>query len=199
MAATGILYVGTRDGLAIYRPAEGGRAWQRTGHTLAGSAIATIMALDAQTLLVAVDNQPAQQSFDGGATWSPASSPPPPIGLQVATLQGLTSLAYPRLSGATAYARLSGKPSILIGAAAAGTMLFWSQDDGIHWAPAAMPREPIGSITSIVPATESRGAAWAGTSTGALLRTNDRSQSWQVAAHEAAAILSLAAVPATGS
>ncbi len=65
-----ILYVGTRDGLAIYRPAAG--AWQRAGHTLAGSAIATIMALDAQTLLVAVEGQPAQQSFDGGATWSVA-------------------------------------------------------------------------------------------------------------------------------
>ncbi len=70
--------------------------------------------------------------------------------------------------------------------------MFWSQDDGIHWAPAAMPREPIGSIASIVPATDSRSAAWAGSDTGALLRSNDRSQSWQVVAHEPAAILSLA-------
>src|SRR5262245_15450551 len=127
MPAKGILYVGTRDGLAIYRPAGAGN-WQRTGHTLAGSAISTILALDAQTLLVAVDGQSAQQSCDGGSTWSAAGAPPAPIGLQVATIHGSATLAYPRLSGATAYARLQGKPPILIGAGAAGSLLFTSND-----------------------------------------------------------------------
>jgi hypothetical protein len=151
------------------------------------------MALDALTLLVAIDGQPAQQSFDGGSTWSASSTPPSPIGLQVATIHGPSSLAYPRLSGATAYARLPGKPPILLGAGAAGSLLFWSSDDGIHWAPAAMPHE-IGNITSMVPATDRRDAGWAGTTAGALLRTEDRGRSWQVIAREPAAILSLAAV-----
>jgi photosystem II stability/assembly factor-like uncharacterized protein len=191
MPAKGILYVGTHDGLATYRRAGGG-IWRRVSQALAGSAISTIMAVDALTLLVAIDGQPAQQSFDGGSTWS-TSSAPPPIGLQVATIHGPSSLAYPRLSGATAYARLPGKPPTLLGAGAAGSLLFWSNDDGIHWAPAAMPHE-IGNITSMVPAADRRDAGWAGTMAGALLRTEDRGQSWQVIAREPAAILSLAAV-----
>jgi hypothetical protein len=194
MPATGILYVGTHNGLAIYRPAASGSAWRRVGHTLVGSAVQTIMAVDALTLLVAVDGQPPQQSFDGGSTWSISSTPPAPIGLQVATLHGPAALAYPRLSGATAYARLQGKPPTLIGAGAAGAMLFWSNDDGIHWAPAAMPHDSIGNITSIVPAADRREAAWAGSTQGALLHTEDRGRSWQVVAHEPEAILSLAAV-----
>jgi photosystem II stability/assembly factor-like uncharacterized protein len=190
MPAQGFLYVGTRAGLVTYRPGGAG-VWQRVSHTLAGSAISAGIALDAQTLLVAVDGQPAQQSFDGGGTWSAAATPPAPIGLQVATLHGPAVLAYPRLSGATAYARLHGKPPILIGAGAAGSLLFWSNDDGIHWAPAAMPHQ-IGNITSIVPAADSHNAAWAGTTEGVLLRTGDRGHSWHMTGREPAAILSLA-------
>src|SRR5258708_20828420 len=121
-----IVYVGTQDGLAIYRSARGG-AWQRAGHTLSGVAVRAIVAADALTLLVAVDGGAARQSFDGGASWSDAAGPSPaPIGLSVATANGPSATAYPRLSGATAYPRLSGRPATLLGAGADGPFLFRS-------------------------------------------------------------------------
>jgi len=191
---SGFLYLGTADGLAIYHAAKRGE-WQRVGHTLAGAAVPAIVAADALTLLAAVAGRPPQQSFDGGATWSDArGSPPGPIGLQVATLAGPAPLAYPRLSGATAYARLAGKPPVLLGAGADGSFLFRSEDDGIHWQAARIDDDSIGRVTAIVPAADRRAAAWAGTAAGALLRSDDGGRSWQLVAREPAAILSLAAV-----
>jgi hypothetical protein len=194
MPTPAIIYVGTREGLAIYRAETGGL--RRTGHTLAGAAVQAIVAVDALTLLAAVEGRPAQQSFDGGASWSDAAGPPPePIGLQAATVQGPAPLAYPRLRGATAYARLRGKPATLLGAGAGGSQLFRSDDDGIHWQPASIAGEAPGRITTIVPDAGRRDSAWAGTEAGALLRTGDRGRSWRVVAREPAVILSLA-VPA---
>jgi len=189
-----VLYLGTSDGLAIYRAAKRSE-WRRVGHALAGAAVRAIIAADALTLLVAADGRSPQQSFDGGETWSDAAgAPPEPIGVQVATLHGPTSLAYARLSGATAYARLAGQPPALLGAGADGSFLFRSEDDGIHWQAARMDESASGRVTTIVPAADQRDAAWAGTATGALLRTADRGQSWQLIARESSAILSLAAV-----
>ena len=189
-----VLFVGTGDGLAIYHAAGRGQ-WRRMGQALAGADVRAIVAADAQTLLVAADGRPPQQSFDGGVTWSDAAGQPPePIGAQVATLHGTVSLAYARLSGATAYARLGGHPPALLGAGADGSFLFRSEDDGIHWQAARIDDEGIGRVTTIVPAADHRDAAWAGTAAGALLRTADRGHSWQLAARELAAILFLAAV-----
>jgi hypothetical protein len=189
-----LLYVGTSDGLAIYRAAKRGD-WRRVSQTLAGAAVRAIVAADALTLLVAIDGRPPQQSFDGGATWSDAAgTPPEPIGVQVATLHGPVSLAYARLSGATAYARLGGQPPVLLGAGADGSFLFRSEDDGIHWQAARIDDGASGRVTTIVPAADQRDTAWAGTEAGALLRTADRGHSWQLVAHEPAAILCLAAV-----
>jgi photosystem II stability/assembly factor-like uncharacterized protein len=191
--STSALYLGTANGLAIYRAAGRG-AWRRVGQALAGAAVSVIVAADAQTLLVAADGRP-QQSFDGGATWSDAAGPAPePIGVQVATLGGPMSLVYARLSGATAYARLGGQPPALLGAGADGSFLFRSEDDGIHWQAARVDSDAIGRVTAIVPAGDRRDAAWAGTEAGALLRTVDRGRSWQLVAREPAAILCLAAV-----
>jgi photosystem II stability/assembly factor-like uncharacterized protein len=188
-----VLYLGTADGLAIYRAERRGE-WRRVAHTLAGAAVSAIVAADAQTLLAAVMGRPPQQSFDGGAHWSDArAAPPEPIGLQVATLQGPAPLAYPRLSGATAYARLAGSPPTLLGAGADGSFLFRSEDDGIHWQAARIDGDSIGRVAAIVPAADRRAAAWAGSVSGALLRTDDSGRSWQVVAREPAAILSLAA------
>jgi photosystem II stability/assembly factor-like uncharacterized protein len=193
-AKSGILYVGGADGLAVYRAAERG-AWRREAHALAGAAVRAIVAADALTLLVALEGQPPQQSFDGGATWSAAAGlPPEPIGLRAATLHGPTSLAFPRLSGATAYARLGGKPPTLLGAGADGSFLFRSQDDGIHWQAARIDGDAIGRVTTLAPAADRHDSAWAGTETGALLRTDDRGHSWQLVAREPAAIHCLAAV-----
>jgi hypothetical protein len=189
-----VLYIGTTDGLAIYRVARRGE-WRRVGHALAGAAVGAIVAADAHTLLVAADGHPPQQSFDGGTTWSDATgSPPEPIGVQVATLHGPIALAYARLSGATAYARLGGQPPVLLGAGADGSFLFRSEDDGIHWHAARMDESVSGRVTTIVPSADQRDAAWAGTEAGALLRTGDRGHSWQLVAHEPAAILCLAAL-----
>jgi hypothetical protein len=170
-----MLFVGTRDGLAIYHAAARG-AWRRVGHTLAGL--------------------PVRQSFDGGATWSEAPEPPaPPTELQVVTIHGPAPLAYPRLAGATAYARLVGKPAVLLGAGAGGSALFWSEDDGIHWRPAGIADGAVGRVTTLIPAAGERDAAWAGADDGALLRTSDRGRGWRVVAREPAAILSLAQAP----
>jgi photosystem II stability/assembly factor-like uncharacterized protein len=189
-----LLFAGTADGLAIYRPAGRG-AWRRVGQALAGAAVRAIAAADAETLLVAADGRAPQQSFDGGATWSDAAGPPPePIGVQVATLHGPMPLAYARLSGATAYARLSSRPPVLLGAGADGSFLFRSEDDGIHWQAARVDGDAIGRVAAIVPAADRRPAAWAGTESGMLLRTDDHGRSWQLIAREPAAILCLAAV-----
>ena len=193
-AKSGLLYVGTTHGLAIYR-AVGRGAWRRAGQAIPGAAVRAIVAADGQTLLVAADGSRPQQSFDGGATWSDAAgSPPEPLGIQVATLHGPVPVAYARLSGATAYARLSGQPPALLGAGADGSFLFRSEDDGIHWQAARIDDSAIGRVTTIVPAADRRDAAWAGTESGALLRTTDRGGSWQLVAREPAAILCLAAV-----
>jgi hypothetical protein len=191
---SGVLFVGTDDGLAIYRAGKRGE-WRRMGHALAGAAVRTIVAADALTLLVAADGRPPQQSFDGGATWSDAAgSPPEPIGVQVATLHGPMPLAYARLSGATAYARLGGQPPALLGAGADGSFLFRSEDDGIHWQAARIDDSASGRVTTIVPAADHRDSAWAGAESGALLHTADRGRSWQLVAREPAAILSLTAM-----
>jgi len=193
-AKTSVLFIGTDDGLAIYRAARRGE-WRRVGQALAGATVRAIVAADALTLLVAADGHPPQQSFDGGATWSDAAgSPPAPIGVQVATRGGPMPLAYERLSGATAYARLGGRQPALLGAGADGSFLFRSEDDGIHWQAARVDEGAIGRVTTIVPAADSHDAAWAGAETGALLRSDDRGHSWQLVAREPAAILSLATV-----
>jgi photosystem II stability/assembly factor-like uncharacterized protein len=98
--------------------------------------------------------------------------------------------------GATAYARLDGPPPMLLGAGAGGMLLFWSDDDGIHWRPARIGDGPAGNVLTIVPSAARRDAAWAGSDTGALLRSGDRGRSWRVAAREGAAALCLAAVAA---
>jgi hypothetical protein len=179
-----MLFVGTSDGLAIYHAARRNE-WRRVSQALAGATVRAIIAADAQTLLVAADGRPPQQSFDGGLTWSDAAGlPPEPIGMQVATLHGPMPLAYARLSGATAYARLSGQPPALLGAGADGSFLFRSEDDGIHWQAAR-----IDDGTA-----DHRDAGWAGTEAGALLHTADRGNSWQLVAREPAAILCMVAV-----
>jgi photosystem II stability/assembly factor-like uncharacterized protein len=194
MPETEVIYVGTAGGLAIYRPAGRG-AWRRAGHVLGGAAVRAIVAADAEALLIAADGRPPLQSFDGGASWGDAAGPAPePVGLRVATARGPQPLANPRLMGATAYARLSGKPGVLLGAGAGGMLLFRSEDDGIHWRPVGVADGPAGNITTIVPSAGASEAAWAGSDSGALLRTGDRGQSWRVVAREPAAVLCLASV-----
>ena len=73
-----------------------------------------------------------------------------------------------------------------------GMALFWSEDDGIHWRPAGIADGDVGFVRALVPAADRRDAAWAGTDSGALLRSDDRGRGWRVVAREPAAILCLA-------
>jgi photosystem II stability/assembly factor-like uncharacterized protein len=188
---TTILLIGTADGLV--NATARGATLQRTAHTLTGRTIEAISALDAETLLVAVVGQGGLQSFDGGATWLPTQTPPEPPGLNAVTRAGPVALANPRLMAATAYAYLGGKRSVLLGAGAGGGMLFRSDDDGIHWEPAALPG-PIGRVTCITPDALHAQTAWAGTTDGILLVTTDAGRSWRIAAHESAGILCIVTV-----
>lgn len=189
-----LLFVGTADGLALYR--MGGRAPVRLRHTLAGRAILAVAAADAEALVVALEDGRALQSFDGGGSWVAAPGPgPAPPGLQVVTISGTAPLAYPRLSGATAYARLRTRPPLLLGAGAGGTMLFRSIDDGIHWQPAGLPDAPFGRVVALAPSSARLGGAWAGTDAGALLGTFDGGERWAELAREPAPVRCLACVP----
>jgi hypothetical protein len=186
MAITGVLYIGTAAGLAIYHD-EGG-ALRRAGAALEGRAVRAIELLLADALLAAADGLPAQQSFDGGLSWADAPGPPPaPLGLRVATAGGPAALANPRLMAATAYARVGG---FILGAGAGGALLFRSSDDGIHWEPAASPL--AGRVNTIVPAGYRADSAFAGAESGALLRSDDRGASWREVAREPAPILCMA-------
>ncbi|MEN9935633.1 MAG: Photosynthesis system assembly factor [Chloroflexota bacterium] len=190
MPSPELLIVGTADGLVIYRVVRG--ALTPVSHTLAGRAVSAISAADALALVVAADGGSPLQSFDGGATWAEArGAAPEPMGARVATVYGPADLAYPRLTGATAYARLRTRPPSLIGAGAGGVMLFRSEDDGIHWKPAALPPQPFGRVAAIAPSAASPRTAWAGADTGALLRTLDAGARWEEAARAPAAVLCL--------
>jgi|GEM_PF-1219562 len=188
-----MLFVGTHDGLAIYQRSD--NALIRSGHSLAGQGITTIVATDARIVLVAVAGGSVQRSVDGGLHWSMAEKAPESIGLRVATVRGAVPLKNPRLSGATAYAQPSGRPAVLLGAGAGGMMLFRSEDDGIHWQVARIDEATIGRITALIPDPQRPGMAWAGTDLGVLLQSTDRGLSWQIAAREPVGILCLAAVP----
>jgi photosystem II stability/assembly factor-like uncharacterized protein len=176
-----ILLLGTADGLVMYSAV--GATLQRTGHMLRGQRIEAISALDAETFVVGITGGSALQSFDGGTNWMPAQAAPQALGLRAATREGAVTLANPRLMGATAYAYLAGKPRVLLGAGAGGSMLFRSDDDGIHWEPAALPG-PIGHITGIAPDALTTTRAWAGAADGHLLVTHDAGRSWYIAAHD---------------
>jgi photosystem II stability/assembly factor-like uncharacterized protein len=83
---------------------------------------------------------------------------------------------------------------VLLGAGAGGTMLFRSEDDGIHWQAAEVKIEALGRVSVIVPASYHMDIAWAGTEIGQLLRSDDRGRSWELVAQEPVAIRSLAVV-----
>jgi hypothetical protein len=190
MATGALLYLGTADGLLIYSAtADGATA---VGRALRGHAVGAILALDAVTVLLAAEGLPPQQSFDGGASWHDAPGATiEPVGLRAATPHGPAELRNPRLMGATAYARLAGRPTALLGAGAGGALLFRSLDDGIHWEPAPSP-EGHGRVTALTPGPGV--TAWAGTERGLLLHSDDRGATWREAARVGAGIICMAAV-----
>lgn len=191
MAGAERLFVGTGGGLLILAPAPEAGRWLTLGRTLEGQAVRALMALDAETVLVAAAGAHPLQSFDGGQSWSEApGAAVEPLGLKVATARGPMELRSPRLMGATAYARLAGPAPVLLGAGAGGGLLFRSSDDGIHWEPAS--GVVAGRVTALLPG---RGvdSAWAGTDAGQLLRSTDRGVSWNEVARFTDGILCLAA------
>jgi hypothetical protein len=183
------LYIGTAAGLVVLGEPAG--QWRELRRALAGETVIALVALDAETLLAALEGAGPQQSFDGGRSWTEApGAPVEPVGLRAATAAGPAPLANPRLMAATAYARLGSRPPVLLGAGAGGGLMFRSLDDGIHWEPA--PGPVAGRVTTIIPSARA-GCAWAGTDTGQLLRSNDRGVSWREIARLDAPIRCLAA------
>lgn len=193
-----LLYIGTSTGLAIYRAALDANPPQRMALLLPNHDIRAVEATDAETLAVAVAGQPPQQSFDGGQTWSVAASAPLPIGKLVQTRHGPLAPANPRLSGATAYARVATRPPVLLGAGAGGMQLFLSDDDGIHWKPVGLRGTLQGRVVALAPDPGMLRRAWAISDGGTILRSDDAGQSWQALAQAPERMCCLAVVADAG-
>jgi photosystem II stability/assembly factor-like uncharacterized protein len=195
MAKAGIVYAGTDDGLLVFSDPGGSGRWRQVAQHLAGKRILAIAAADALIITVNVAGEPARQSHDGGQLWTELDEAgPPPLELRAAGIDGPQVLPEQRIRGATAFALLRGKRPVLLAAAADGTMLFRSEDGGIHWEPAGIERPNIGVVQSLVPARYHFDIAWAGTSTGELLRSDDRGRSWVIVGEGLPPIRSLAVV-----
>jgi photosystem II stability/assembly factor-like uncharacterized protein len=195
MAKAGIVYAGTDDGLLVFSDPGGGGRWRQVAQHLAGKRIIAIEAADALSIRVNAAGEPALQSSDGGQTWhEPDDEGPAPLELRAASVEGPQVLPEQRIRGATAFALLRGKRPALLAAAAGGTMLFRSEDGGIHWEPAGIERPSIGAVQSLVPARYHFDIAWAGTTAGELLRSDDRGRSWIIVSEGLPPIRSLAVV-----
>lgn len=99
------------------------------------------------------------------------------------------------LSGALAV--LAGKTEVLLAAASdpqGAHSLLRSDDDGASWQIASTEAPLEAPVTVIAPAAYHPDTAWAGTSGGHLLLSDDRGRSWRVVAHDLAPVRSLAAV-----
>jgi photosystem II stability/assembly factor-like uncharacterized protein len=198
MAKASLVYVGTTNGLITLSDPGGTGRWRQIGTALEGHVVSAVSAEDALTLLVATPDG-AQRSDDGGQNWAPATMPglptaDPAAGPLVATAQGMarwTGAHAPQIT-ASAMAMLSGNQEVLLAATAAGMQR--SEDGGATWQAAAVDPELNGTVNVIMPASYHMDQAWAGTSTGQLLRSADRGRTWQSVAQLSAAVLSLAIV-----
>jgi photosystem II stability/assembly factor-like uncharacterized protein len=198
MAKASLVYVGTANGVITLSDPGGTGRWRQIGSALEGHAVSAVSAEDALTLSITTPTG-AQRSDDGGQTWTPTTSPAAPsasaaAGPLVATAQGLarwTGAHAPQIT-ASALAMLSGNQEVLLAATAAGMQR--SEDGGASWQPAAVDPDLNGTVNVIMPASYHMDQAWAGTSTGQLLRSADRGRTWQAVAQLPAAILSLAIV-----
>jgi photosystem II stability/assembly factor-like uncharacterized protein len=203
MAKAGIVYVGTHNGLVIYSDPGGTGRWRRRDQTLEGQAVRALMAVDG-LVLTAVTDSGALLSTDGGESWGQAEPNDAAAlsallahdGPLVGTAQGLArwKSEHPPAPGAAASALLSGKQEVLLTAIAGGTSLLRSEDGGASWEPATLDQPLQGAITVIAPASYHMDIAWAGTSAGQLLRSDDRGRSWAQVGEVGAGILSLAVV-----
>ncbi len=203
MAKAGIVYAGSDDGLVVYSDPGGIGRWRRVHHVMEGHAVVAIKALDALTLLIAVESMGAQRSDDGGQSWysapdadadALAAAAATLAANGVATAQGPVQRSVPGVHDATALALLAGKTDTLIAASDGGITLQRSDDGGATWEPAQLSTEIRGTVRTIMPARYHMDVVWAGTGGGQLLRSDDRGRSWEQIAEEAAAIRCLAVV-----
>jgi photosystem II stability/assembly factor-like uncharacterized protein len=184
MAQAGLLYIGTNNGLITLSDPGGTGRWRKIGHSLQGYVISIITTQSPLHLVVQTDAGP-QQSQDGGMYWEPLSEPPPALHMPDQQL----------------WVVLPGKQETILALqpnAAGVPTLARSEDGGASWeyptyttstdTAATLP----GEVTILVPVAHHRDVAWAGTSTGHVLRTDDRGQSWQIVAQDMPAIRSLA-------
>jgi photosystem II stability/assembly factor-like uncharacterized protein len=203
MARAGIVYVGTNAGLVTYSdPGETGK-WRRTGHSLDGTPIQAVDAIDAMNLIVALADGPPQRSTDGGNSWvnaqpaecthliaPQAAGAAPPI----ATAQGLAHWtgAHHPATDAVALALLSGRQETMLASGLKIGPIARSEDGGASWTAVATPEALQGKIQVIQPSSYHMDIAWAGTDAGELLYSEDRGRSWRLLAREEHAIRCLA-------
>ncbi len=203
MAKAGIVYVGTSDGIVTYSDPGGTGRWRRVGQALEGRPVRALLAADALTLLAVVE-QGALHSTDGGQSWSAAPDD------EAAGLLTLASATGPVVAtahgpaqwrgdqgpapGAAALALLAGKQETLIAALDGGASLAYSVDGGASWQAATLETPLAGAVRALAPASYHMDFAWAGTDQGQILRSDNRGVAWREIAREKAAVLSLAVV-----
>ncbi|MFQ3661191.1 MAG: hypothetical protein SNJ69_02235 [Chloroflexaceae bacterium] len=208
MARASIVYVGTTGGLAIYSDPGGTGRWRRVDRVLDGQTIRGLLAADALNLVVAVDDGPPLRTTDGGQSWSPAAAADAE-GLQ-ALLKGSAPLIHtaqgpaqwrgsePPAPDASTLALLAGKQETLIAARAGGTSLARSEDGGVTWSEAVVEGGLDGQVQALAPASYHMDYIWAGTSTGQVLRSEDRGRTWQEVGREPAAVTCIAVLRVAG-
>lgn len=69
-----------------------------------------------------------------------------------------------------------------------------STDDGTTWQLAELSPDVQGPVTVVMPASYHRDVAWAGTTSGQVLRSDDRGRTWSLVQRDLAAVRSVAAV-----
>jgi photosystem II stability/assembly factor-like uncharacterized protein len=167
------------QGNLVLASADAGATWAQYGAAFA-SAVTELVAAPGleQRLFAAAEGRIYRTDVGAEVNWQPVALP--------------GNIPARRV----ALAVLPGKHPVLLTAAATAAkfLLARSEDDGVSWQ-AAQVNEPLNEeVTVIMPASYHMDTAWAGTTAGQLLRSDDRGRTWSAIAREAAAISSLAVV-----
>jgi photosystem II stability/assembly factor-like uncharacterized protein len=184
---------------------DGGRSWSYTAPAVASVVLESLDAA-ADGTLFATDALTAapRRSDDGGWTWSATSSPdgslvrcavPSPTFGQTPTVFACAETGLFRSDdGGETWSPVDDLPGSVVDVAPApaypddptlfvltGEAGLWrTSDDGGLWLPVALPDDGRATSVSFSPGFETDGRVWAGMSSGAVLASEDRGQTWSV-------------------